>query len=83
MPNPRKSLLGKWYGQLEVKQYSGKTESGASLWLCYCHACEKFKEMRYTTLTHRTRRVKSCGCDRGRKRTLRPDRQPRNTPDQP
>jgi hypothetical protein len=81
MPNPRKSLKGQTFGHLEVLDYFGKAENGTSLWTCLCHRCNTEKVMRYTNLTYAPHKTKSCGCDRGRKRTLRPDRQPRNTPD--
>lgn len=82
MPNPRKDLTGKKFGFIEVLSRLGKADNGVSLWNVHCHKCGKDKVMYYNVLTHSANKTKSCGCDRGRKRTLRPDRQPRNTPDQ-
>jgi hypothetical protein len=85
MPNPRKSLTGKTFGHLVVTGYAGQIKPGGnSQWECQCQ-CGKTTIVPYQHLT--TGRTKSCGCMLGKwprsKRTLRPDRQPRNTPDQP
>lgn len=64
MPNPRKKLTGRTYGNLTVLRLAKPDNSGNTQWLCRCD-CGNETTVRYQHLS--TGRTKSCGCSkRGR-----------------
>lgn len=54
------NLIGKKFGRLTVKEFSGTNKFGQSLWLCICD-CGQKKIIKANNLKHGT---KSCGCQR-------------------
>ena len=59
MPNPRKNLRGKVFGDLTVIALASPDRHGNTQWVCQC-ACGNYSTVRIGHLT--AGRVKSCGC---------------------
>jgi len=61
MPNPRKKLAGKTFGQLEVLRVAPSDKQGNTQWRCRC-TCGNEVTVRYNHLS--TGATKSCGCSK-------------------
>lgn len=58
MPMHRLDLKGKRFGELEVLEFAGKDQKGASLWRCLCHRCGQESVI----VGHRLGEKADCGC---------------------